>query len=182
MVRVVEGATIHLTKPFWAASGIVRIVLGPRTQHAVYVKVTKAQFTVAQGHQQREPVPYPVPAKQVVYWHFQDRVYSDADGLDANKIKALVLTQRDQRKRTAERAEHLMAIPQSRGPSARQRISPEVRNFVLTRDGNRCVNCDSAHELQLDHMIPVSLGGSSEPENLEVLCGPCNRRKGGSLG
>lgn len=32
--------------------------------------------------------------------------------------------------------------------------------------------------LQLDHIIPLTDGGSANYGNLQMLCGPCNRRKG----
>ncbi|MGA3352888.1 MAG: recombinase family protein [Acidimicrobiales bacterium] len=32
-----------------------------------------------------------------------------------------------------------------------------------------------------DNVIPVALGGSNNAENLQILCGPCNRRKGAGL-
>jgi 5-methylcytosine-specific restriction endonuclease McrA len=57
-------------------------------------------------------------------------------------------------------------------------ISDDVKQLVWTRDGGRCRNCGSTVELQFDHVIPVSMGGNSEPDNLQILCGPCNRRKG----
>ena len=32
-----------------------------------------------------------------------------------------------------------------------------------------------------EDVIPVVEGGSNEAENIEVLCGPCNRKKGATL-
>ncbi len=33
-------------------------------------------------------------------------------------------------------------------------------------------------DLHIDHVVPVSRGGLTEPENLQTLCAPCNLRKG----
>jgi hypothetical protein len=48
---------------------------------------------------------------------------------------------------------------------------------IWLRDGGRCRQCDTQTELQYDHIIPLVMCGSSNQENLEILCGPCNRRK-----
>jgi 5-methylcytosine-specific restriction endonuclease McrA len=53
---------------------------------------------------------------------------------------------------------------------------------TLARDGGRCVQCGSRFELQYDHVIPLALGGASTVDNLQILCAPCNGRKGASLG
>ena len=60
----------------------------------------------------------------------------------------------------------------------RRRMSPTIRRQILARDGSACLNCGRSDDLQIDHVHPVSKGGLTEPENLAVLCGPCNRRKG----
>ncbi|WP_202977682.1 HNH endonuclease [Streptomyces sp. E5N298] len=57
-------------------------------------------------------------------------------------------------------------------------LPPAVRITVLARDSNRCVTCGSSSSLQIDHVFPVSLGGSDEIDNLRTLCQPCNSSKG----
>jgi 5-methylcytosine-specific restriction endonuclease McrA len=52
------------------------------------------------------------------------------------------------------------------------------RRAVYARDGYRCVKCGSGDDLTLDHIRPVSWGGSNRAENLQTMCGPCNRAKG----
>ncbi|HEY7823513.1 MAG TPA: HNH endonuclease [Acidimicrobiia bacterium] len=51
------------------------------------------------------------------------------------------------------------------------------REHILMRDGYACVNCSWDEQLQIDHIHPRSKGGGDEEENLQVLCGPCNRSK-----
>jgi 5-methylcytosine-specific restriction endonuclease McrA len=65
--------------------------------------------------------------------------------------------------------------------SSRPPIPPEVVREVIERDGLRCVECGSTDDLQIDHILPVALGGASSVENLQVLCGDCNRANGDSL-
>lgn len=56
-------------------------------------------------------------------------------------------------------------------------ISDAVRAEVMARDGGKCTACGDKENLEIDHVVPVSKGGESVKENLQVLCRPCNRRK-----
>lgn len=56
-------------------------------------------------------------------------------------------------------------------------IKKHVREAVLARDNNRCVRCGSDKNLQMDHILAVSKGGSNEPDNLRTLCRSCNSSK-----
>ena len=42
-----------------------------------------------------------------------------------------------------------------------------------------CENCHTAiwDSYEIDHIIPVVLGGNGDYENLQILCKPCNREK-----
>lgn len=53
-----------------------------------------------------------------------------------------------------------------------------LRLFVFARDGGRCRNCHTTADLELDHVVPWARGGRHTADNLQLLCGPCNRVKG----
>ena len=51
---------------------------------------------------------------------------------------------------------------------------------VLEKYGNKCLCCGKTNiKLQVDHVVPVILGGKSEIDNIQPLCGSCNVKKGG---
>ncbi|WP_428194571.1 HNH endonuclease, partial [Deinococcus saxicola] len=57
-------------------------------------------------------------------------------------------------------------------------VPTDVKRAVKKRDGSMCLCCGSTARLQVDHIQPRYLGGSHDPENLQTLCGVCNRLKG----
>lgn len=67
-------------------------------------------------------------------------------------------------------------IRKTNGFSSRY-IKNETKTKVLIRDNHKCQSCDSTKNLEFDHIIPVSKGGSSEADNLQLLCRSCNRSK-----
>jgi hypothetical protein len=57
-------------------------------------------------------------------------------------------------------------------------INKRLRFAVLERDKFKCRYCNASDvELQVDHVIPKSLGGQDLPENLVTSCCHCNRGK-----
>jgi 5-methylcytosine-specific restriction endonuclease McrA len=63
----------------------------------------------------------------------------------------------------------------------RQSVKFNRRN-LFARDSNRCQYCGKkfpTHELSLDHVVPRSLGGASNWENIVCACTKCNAKKGG---
>ena len=57
-------------------------------------------------------------------------------------------------------------------------IPQEVKIAVSVRDQGKCVQCGSTDDLHFDHKIPWSRGGTNTVNNIQLLCGTCNRRKG----
>lgn len=57
-------------------------------------------------------------------------------------------------------------------------VPQDVKIAVAARDGGRCRQCGSTADLHFDHVIPWSKGGANTVANIQLLCGPCNRRKG----
>jgi 5-methylcytosine-specific restriction endonuclease McrA len=50
-------------------------------------------------------------------------------------------------------------------------------NEILGRYNHRCLSCGSTEDLQPDHVIPLSVGGTNDKSNIQPLCGLCNRKK-----
>lgn len=61
-------------------------------------------------------------------------------------------------------------------------ITEAVRIHVWQRDRGECVLCGSRENLEYDHIIPFSKGGSSTARNLQLLCEACNRKKSDRIG
>ena len=60
----------------------------------------------------------------------------------------------------------------------RPKISASVRAEVMARDEGKCQICGTTDQPTLDHIVPFSLNGADTPDNLRVLCRPCNSRRG----
>lgn len=63
----------------------------------------------------------------------------------------------------------------------RKPISGKLRLDVMERDDYRCQMCGRTVEdgvkLHIDHIVPVSKGGTNDMNNLQVLCHKCNLAK-----
>jgi hypothetical protein len=115
------------------------------------------------------------------YWWCQDRFYWEDDQLSARDVLALV-TERHQRAQRRLARAHAALEGAAPDEHRREPIPRDTRRAVWERDGGACVQCGEQFELQFDHVIPLALGGANTSDNLQVLCGDCNRAKGATVG
>ena len=57
----------------------------------------------------------------------------------------------------------------------------EIRNILYKCYGRKCRYCNThllVNNMACDHIMPLSLGGVSTPDNLQMICMRCNTRKG----
>lgn len=72
-------------------------------------------------------------------------------------------------------------------------VSKALKLQIFERDGHRCRWCGRPEtpigeitstppvSLTIDHIFPVSRGGTSDPDNLQTLCNRCNSAKGNTV-
>ncbi len=78
-----------------------------------------------------------------------------------------------------ERREHLLSMYNDPGRPSSRRC--DIVHLLAGRDGPACRGCGlmprDVTTLEVDHYVPRALGGLHTMSNLQLLCGPCNRRK-----
>ena len=113
------------------------------------------------------------------------KVVTPEEDEELDKIRDVLSNQlspsqvREAHRRADEEIKNLSAVGQdsSENDSDRKPISSEVRREVWRRDGGVCVKCGSRKNLEYDHIVPISKGGSNTARNIELLCEACNRAK-----
>ncbi len=59
----------------------------------------------------------------------------------------------------------------------KRKMTAGKRRQIMERDNYLCVLCGTGEELTLDHILPLSEGGTNGNSNLRVLCHACNQRE-----
>lgn len=56
-------------------------------------------------------------------------------------------------------------------------VRAELTPLVFARDEHCCVYCGATEDLTVDHVLPISRGGTNDLSNLVTACRPCNSSK-----
>ena len=113
---------------------------------------------------------------------FQNRVYQATEPYPEEELLLTVLEVADKLRKRFERLKALSDPEFARlMRDPRERIPEKIRVFVWRRDKGQCANCGSQENLEYDHIIPISKGGSNSARNIELLCEICNRLKSDNI-
>lgn len=88
-----------------------------------------------------------------------------------------VAENRDKYRQKARVATELRRFRKRNNGNCSSRFSTKDWNRVLNIFGNRCLKCGSTQNIQIDHVIPLSLGGEHSFSNIQPLCAICNNKK-----
>jgi hypothetical protein len=146
------------------------------------ILIDEARFQAMEVQQNQTPawVWSELPDKS--WWWHKYTVYLYSGGGVFDDAAALVFRYHEKKARSLEHAQALMAA--SLGPAQvvrREGIPEDIKRAVWRRCQNRCVKCGSQEVLEIDHILPVAMGGRSSLDNLQLLCITCNRQKGATI-
>jgi hypothetical protein len=147
------------------------------------VRVVTANYQSLSAAEQQRPVQVAQTGGRT-WWWFEGDFYWDSGRYRERDVLALIRDRQRRETQRLDRAHMLLNVDEGRAVKPRGRreqIPREVRFAIFQRDGGKCVECGSTFDLQYDHIIPVALGGATSEQNLQLLCGGCNRNKGANL-
>lgn len=122
------------------------------------------------------------PGKWASRWFFKNCEFETTSIINHpdDEISLLIRESFDRERKAMERLrtkfEGIDAPERRRDP-----IPENVRIFVWQRDGGKCVTCGTRENLEFDHIIPFSKGGSATERNIQLLCRSCNSAKGAHI-
>jgi len=140
-----------------------------------------------------------MPARTIIHRRILELLVANPQGLSITEIRKLLSLGGEEQQHLDRRMrdldeEHNIERVRSEGatlyvytgpreiPRQRDPIQKKIRGQVLLRANGACAMCGrtiAKHgiTLQIDHIIPVEWGGSSEIENLQALCEEDNAAK-----
>lgn len=102
----------------------------------------------------------------------------DAAYYQSNKRRILSRNS-DYWKRNPDVKRRASATRRARVASAEGRLSAGIFDRLMRLQRGKCANCkvDIRDSADLDHILPLALGGSNDDANVQLLCVSCNRSK-----
>jgi 5-methylcytosine-specific restriction endonuclease McrA len=152
-----EGNTKQMVAEFFDLEVIYENKKSVQKDASVRMELTLSPELAQKIEQAQALISHAVPTKDLVCFleYVSERI-----------IKQKTQVPREYKKRIDSTATMAVNIP--------ERVHRMVRN-----EQPACTNCGSTWFPQTDHRKSKWFGGTNEPNNLQTLCGPCNRAKYG---
>jgi hypothetical protein len=107
-------------------------------------------------------------ARRRQWWWWRNAFFWESGDCGPGDVAALlVMLERDDEQGLGWELDARLAEP----------IPEDVKRLVYERDRGRCLACGSDELIQYDRVVPWSMGGGNEPQNIRLLCAGCNRRQ-----
>jgi 5-methylcytosine-specific restriction endonuclease McrA len=114
-------------------------------------------------------------AKYLRKWRLQNPGYEKT--WRAKNRKKKCANQKRYYQKNPGKAKIWSAIRATRITKAGGRFTEKQWLLLCKKYKYRCLRCRRRRHLTPDHVVPISKGGTSNIENIQPLCGPCNSSK-----
>ncbi len=127
---------------------------------------------------------------------FDAEVYAFYAGVEVHEVTAVIQAlidreiivdgvfknwEKRQPRREDDSTERVERYRNNRERAGLSRANNYNSDFIFKRDGYVCAYCGSNQNLVVDHIYPLSRGGTDDPDNLVCACKKCNAAKAGRL-
>jgi hypothetical protein len=162
---------------FWITKHVVRITFGSK-----FIDYSTDDFEKIKAAMQSAPIfVMSDDSAGKKWWLYCGVGFVENEYLDAQGVYALAHADEERRQRKLQNAMDTAHYRQDTPAGTSRAIPAHVKQEVYNRDGGRCCKCGSNINLEFDHIIPFSKGGSNTARNIQLLCLMCNRAKRASI-
>ncbi len=124
---------------------------------------------------------YPEYDVEYFFYLFEKSIYiSEIDISPEDVLTIIDFQNKNKKEKLTKELKRILARAEATGLS-REPIPENVQIIVWNRDQGKCAKCGSSVNLEFDHLIPISKGGSDTARNIQLLCEKCNRSKRDNL-
>ena len=72
-----------------------------------------------------------------------------------------------------------MAKRRAKASDGESHTKDDIKELIAVQKGKCAIcRCDFGSRFHVDHIVPLKLGGGNQRSNIQILCPPCNARKG----
>jgi len=102
----------------------------------------------------------------------QDKRYAKSErGREVNRLAK-------EKYRQTENGREVRRICKAKRRGAIGSFTPNEWSMKLAEYGGKCAYCGATENLEIDHIRPISMGGTNTIDNVQPLCRSCNASKG----
>lgn len=81
---------------------------------------------------------------------------------------------------TKKESRHILNYRKKFGDTYARKDFFNSKKYLIKKD-SKCNRCGRSFDLVLDHVVPISKGGSWDEKNYQILCKDCNKFKGSKV-